>query len=201
MHRFLLTRRMFLAGTLALPAAVLARGAARADSWPGALAETPECGDDDEPTPRQTAGPFYTPDSPLKRHFIEKGMSGDRVTLVGYVLDTDCKPIPNAMVDLWHADADGEYDNEGYRCRGHQFTDARGRFWFETLAPGLYPGRTRHYHVRVQPAHGKILTTQLYFPDEPRNPRDGLFMPELLLELGKSAVGRHARFDFVVKRG
>jgi protocatechuate 3,4-dioxygenase beta subunit len=127
-HPFLLTRRKFLVGSLALPAAALWRTAAGAESWPGALEATPECGDDDEPTPRQTAGPFYTPNSPLKRHFVEQGMSGERVMLVGYVLDTDCKPIPNAMVDLWHADAGGEYDNEGYRCRGHQFTDARGRF-------------------------------------------------------------------------
>ena len=197
----MLSRRTFLIGSLALAAAALWRGAAHGDAWPGALEATPECGDDDEPTPRQTAGPFYTPHSPLKRNFIEKGITGDRVTLVGYVLDTDCKPIPNAMVDLWHADAGGEYDNQGFRLRGHQFTDARGRYWFETVTPGLYPGRTRHYHVRVQPAHGRILTTQLYFPDEAKNQRDGLFMPELLLELHRSASGRQGRFDFVVKSG
>ena len=199
MNKLLISRRRFLIGSLALPAAAaLLSVRGRAEQWPGALDATPECGDDDEPTPPETGGPFYTPNSLRKRNFVEKGMEGPRVTLVGYVVDRDCKPIANALVDLWHADAQGDYDNEGYRCRGHQFTDAGGRYWFETVLPGIYPGRTRHYHVRVQPAKSRILTTQLYFPDEPRNKRDGLFTPELLVDLSSGESGKQARFDFVI---
>jgi protocatechuate 3,4-dioxygenase beta subunit len=51
---------------------------------------------------------------------------------------------------LWHADERGEYDNGGFRYRGHLFTDAQGRYHFRTILPALYPGRTRHYHVKVQ---------------------------------------------------
>jgi protocatechuate 3,4-dioxygenase beta subunit len=97
-------------------------------------------------------------------------------------------------VDLWHADEDGDYDNRGYRYRGHQFTDAEGRYRFETIVPAQYPGRTRHYHVKVQPKGGRILTTQLYFPGDPGNGRDGLFRRELEMKT-KSGEGL---FDFVV---
>ena len=60
----------------------------------------------------------------------------------------------------------GNYDNVGFRLRGHQFTDAEGRYPLQTIVPGLYPGRTRHIHVKVQAPNGPILTTQLYFPNE-----------------------------------
>jgi protocatechuate 3,4-dioxygenase beta subunit len=59
----------------------------------------------------------------------------------------------------------------------------------------VYPGRTRHIHVKVQPAGGRILTTQLYFPDEPENQRDGIFSPELVMQMSGRGEGA---FDFVV---
>jgi len=95
----------------------------------------------------------------------------------------------------------GVYDNDGYRLRGHQFTDAQGRYGFETIVPGLYPGRTRHFHLKVQAPGGRILTTQLYFPDEAGNARDRIFSPELLLALSEGETGATGRFDFVLDRG
>ena len=94
-----------------------------------------------------------------------------------------CDPAPNALLDFWHCDDAGVYDNEGYRLRGHQFTDDDGRFTLETIVPGVYPGRTRHIHVKVQAAVGPVLTTQLYFPDEPGNERDGIFDPLLVMDI------------------
>jgi len=146
-------------------------------------------------TPRQTEGPFFTPNSPLRASLLETGAKGERMVLVGQVLSRDCKPVPNALLDLWHADEQGEYDNRGYRYRGHQFTDAQGRYQFETIVPALYPGRARHYHVKVQPKGGRLLTTQLYFPGDPGNRRDGLYRPELELKTAKKGEGA---FDFVV---
>lgn len=148
------------------------------------LPPTPACDDDDddELTRAQTEGPFFTPDSPERTSLLEKGLNGTPMLLTGYVLNTRCEPIAEALVDFWHADADGVYDNVGYRCRGHQFTDEAGRYQLETVIPGLYPGRTRHFHVKVQAANQPILTTQLYFPDEPQNARDGIFHPDLLME-------------------
>jgi protocatechuate 3,4-dioxygenase beta subunit len=99
---------------------------------------------------------------------LEEGMAGTRLILVGYVLDQNCQPLPNAWLDFWQADANGEYDNVGYRLRGHQFTDESGRYHLETVLPGLYSSRPiEHIHVKVRPEGGAEITSQLYFPDQP----------------------------------
>ncbi|HEV8107942.1 MAG TPA: intradiol ring-cleavage dioxygenase [Burkholderiales bacterium] len=146
-------------------------------------------------TPRQTEGPFFTPNSPLRASLVEAGSKAGRFVVTGRVLSAQCKPLASALVDVWHADEDGEYDNAGSRYRGHQFTDAEGRYRFETIVPALYPGRTRHYHVKIQPKGGRLVTTQLYFPGEPMNRRDGLYRQELELKTPRSGEGA---FDFVL---
>lgn len=145
-------------------------------------------------TPRQTEGPFFTPKSPLRASFLE-GNEKTRFVLAGRVLSPDCQPIAGALVDLWHCDEQGAYDNRGFRYRGHQLTDGEGRYRFETIVPALYPGRTRHFHVKVQPRGGSVLTTQLYWPNEPANRRDGIYRPELEMKTSKEG----GAFDFVVQ--
>lgn len=163
------------------------------------LPPTPACGDDDDPTPAQTEGPYFTPDSPERASLIEPGIAGTRIVVAGRVLTTDCRPVARALVDVWHCDADGVYDNSGYRLRGHQYTDADGQYRLETIVPGQYPGRTRHYHVKVQAPGQSALTTQLYFPDEPGNAGDGIFDPALVMAVRDAADGgKTAAFDFVV---
>lgn len=159
------------------------------------LAPTPACDDGDDPTPEQTEGPFFTPNSPERTSLREDGIDGTAFVLTGTVLATDCTQLAGALLDFWHADDSGEYDNEGYRLRGHQFTDANGAYRLETILPGLYTGRTRHIHVKAQREGGDVLTTQLYFPNEPGNESDGIFDPALLLS---RAGGGNARFDFVL---
>jgi protocatechuate 3,4-dioxygenase beta subunit len=146
-------------------------------------------------TPRQTEGPFFTPSSPLRASLLEAESKAQRFLVTGRVLSPQCKPVANALVDLWHADEEGAYDNRGFRYRGHQFTDSEGRYRFETIVPALYPGRTRHYHVKVQPKGARVLTTQLYFPGDMGNRRDGLYRPELEMRAPKAGEGS---FDFVV---
>ncbi len=99
---------------------------------------------------------------------------------------------------MWHADDKGDYDNRGFRCRGHVLTDEAGRYQFRTIMPALYPGRTRHYHVKVAAPGRPLLTTQLYFPNEPANARDGLFQRALLMRVGQSGEGLAAQFSFVL---
>jgi protocatechuate 3,4-dioxygenase beta subunit len=103
------------------------------------------------------------------------------------------------LIDLWHADNAGMYDNHGYRLRGHVFTDEYGQYRFRTIMPGLYPGRTRHYHAKIQaPGSGRLLTTQFYFPDEKRNRSDGLFRRELVMQITSGEDALAARFDVVL---
>ena len=119
-------------------------------------------------TESQTEGPYYKTDSPERNSLFEEGMPGTRLILVGYVLDQNCQPLPHAWLDFWQADANGEYDNEGYRLRGHQFTDAQGRYYLETILPGLYASRPiEHIHVKLRPEGGQEITSQLYFSGQP----------------------------------
>ncbi len=197
------TRRGFLISTGTLAAGF---GLPR-DAFGQELAPTPACHDGDEPTVKQTEGPFFKPRSPQRADLREPGTSGQPLELTGYVLTRRCQPVAGALVDLWHADDRGEYDNKGFRYRGHQFTDGSGTFRFLTIQPAVYTGRTRHYHVKVQPRGGRVLTTQPYFSDEPRKARDGLFRRELLMRVAQAAPPRAAalsmpalaaRFDFVL---
>ena len=166
----------------------------------GTLAPTPACDDGDDPTLAQTEGPYFTPDSPQRASLLEAGMGGQRLVVAGTVLTTDCRPLQRALLDFWQADDAGQYDNQGYRLRGHQFSDAKGAWRLETIVPGLYTGRTRHIHVKVQAPDGPVLTTQLYFPGEPANDRDGIFRPELLLaDVRDRGDTRQASFTFVLE--
>src|SRR2546421_4181725 len=144
-------------------------------------------------TPRQTEGPFFKTDSPRRTSLLE----GRAPALVvgGQVLGKDCKPVANALLDFWHADENGDYDNAGFRYRGHQFTDAEGRYRLETIVPAEYPGRARHIHVKAQARGGRVLTTQLYFPGQKNNGRDGLFRPDLVMQMKERGQGA---YDFVV---
>lgn len=203
------SRRFVLKAIAVLP--VLGLGACGdADSSPviatsaspspaAALSPTPQCTDGDDATPSQTEGPYFTLNSPLRTSIVEAGMAGTRLSLSGLVLSTACQPVPQALVDFWQCDNAGVYDNAGYRLRGHQFTDATGRFVLETIVPGLYPGRTRHIHVKVQAPSRAVLTTQLYFPGEPRNAGDGIFNADLVLSVQSAGGAQQAAFNFVVQ--
>ena len=144
-------------------------------------------------TQPQTEGPYYIPNTPERHSLLEEGMPGTRLILVGYVLDQNCQPLPNTWLDFWQADTNGEYDNTTYRLRGHQFTDSQGRYYLETILPGLYSSRPiEHIHVKVQPEGGEVVTSQLYFPAQPV---EGLTVT--VEEKGDYQLGY---FNFVVQR-
>jgi len=169
-------RRRFLGAALLLPLEGLAQ----------------TCG---TATPRQTEGPFFKTDSPKRVSLVEGASKAPRLVVAGLVLSPQCKPVANALLDFWHSDEEGQYDNRGFRYRGHQFADSQGRYWLETIIPAQYPGRTRHIHVKVQAPGRRLLTTQLYFPGDPGNARDGLYRADLEMKTIKPG---EASFDFVV---
>ena len=198
-------RRQLVQAMLGIPALTLigSGGAPSASgsvpTSPTALTPTPGCDDgDDDPTPAQTEGPYFKSSSPQRASLVEAGMAGTLLTVSGRVVTTACQAINAAKLDFWQADDSGNYDNVGFRLRGHQFTDTEGRFTLQTVVPGLYPGRTRHIHVKVQAPNGPILTTQLYFPNEPRNATDGIFSSALLMNVQNASGGRTGTFDFVL---
>jgi protocatechuate 3,4-dioxygenase beta subunit len=174
-----ITRRDLLGAGLALP-------------FSGMAYAQLTCG---EITAAQTEGPFFKPKSPERRSFLENDSAKEKIILTGAVLSRACKPVAKALLDFWHADDAGEYDNRGYRCRGHQFSDADGRWRLETIVPAQYPGRARHIHVKVQAPGRRVLTTQIYFPGDASNARDSLFRADLAMRRDAG----EGRFDFVIE--
>ena len=205
-----LTRRLALAGlasaaagVLAVPLQACARGTPLGYEFSGPaagrglglvppIACTPG-------TPSLTEGPFYTPQTPRRADLREPETEGDTLVLEGLVLTPECRPVAGAVIDIWHSDERGDYDNRGFRYRGHQFTDAAGAFRFATIRPARYFGRTPHIHVKVQGETTRLLTTQLYFPDLGEgNARDFLYRDNLVMRLDRAGAGWQARFDFVL---
>jgi protocatechuate 3,4-dioxygenase beta subunit len=184
------TRRFILGTALALPLA---------DAWLGdaAAQQISACGSAKR-TGSETEGPYFKPSSPERQSLMEPGLSGRRLILTGSVRTADCQPVTRTLLDFWQANSAGEYDNIGFRLRGHQYTDAEGLYRLDTVVPGPYLGRTRHLHVKVQVRSGPALTTQLYFPDEPANARDGLFRRELTMTVTEDGDPLRTQFDFVV---
>lgn len=137
-------------------------------------------------TPEQTEGPYFS-DFMLNRSDIRSDptdgtiKSGTPLVLilrVQAVEDSRCRPLPGAIVDLWHCDAvgvysdsmDSHFDTRGKKfLRGYQETDAGGMVRFTTIYPGWYPGRAVHVHFKVrtkaQSGRDAEFTSQLYFPD------------------------------------
>ena len=141
------------------------------------LSDAPSC----TLTPELTEGPYYF-DADAIRSDIREGKEGVELALALRVRDAgSCEPIPNAVVDIWHCDALGNYsgfesavggpggggrsDDKTY-LRGAQVTGRNGVAEFTTIYPGWYPGRTVHIHAKVHLDRATLLTTQLYFEDD-----------------------------------
>ena len=196
---FLAVRRRFLRNSAALPLALASSGVA--------LPVWAQAGTNPRVRRRRRRSHAATdgkrPISSRARRsgprLLEPGINGARFVLTGFALSTACKPVAGALLDFWQADDHGDYDNQGYRLRGHQFSDTDGRYRLETIIPGLYPGRTRHIHVKVQAPNRPALSTQVYFPGEAQNEDDFLFRADLLMKIRNAGGAREGRFDFVLK--
>src|SRR3954451_24855933 len=122
-------------------------------------------------TPELTEGPYYIAGEKLRRD-IRDGHPGTVLTLRLRVVNAStCTPIRGAAVDIWHADAAGNYSGFGAGgrsrtfMRGIQKTDARGIATFRTIYPGWYQGRSVHIHVKVHVRGNVVHTGQLFFSD------------------------------------
>jgi protocatechuate 3,4-dioxygenase beta subunit len=221
-----LTRRRSLLGLGGLFAAALGAGAAKASeaAGPAGVASGQvKC----VLTPEMTEGPYYIDGEKLRRDITE-GKAGTRLDLALTVVNAStCKPIRNAIVDIWHCDASGIYSGFGAGSsnrsflRGLQKTDARGVAHFKTIYPGWYPGRTVHIHVKVHVGGNVVHTGQLFFTDSvtdaayrkapynkrpnrnPRNSGDAIYVnggKRSLLKVTKTKAGYRAAITMGVTR-
>lgn len=155
---------------LALGAIALIFGA----TLPSAQAATKSC----SPTQSVEEGPYYLSSTPT-RSDVTDGQEGKAITLAFTVLDTACKPIKGARVDIWYANAQGIYSgvgsmgddlgagvNSGNFLRGTQITNAKGVATFKGIYPGWYPARTVHIHEKIWVGGREVLTTQTFFTDK-----------------------------------
>ena len=210
-----LNRRAFLGGSLAV-----GLGAATFRPVRGAFAE------ELSRTPRLTEGPFYPPRLPLDTDndllIINDSITpavGDVTHLTGRVLSVSGEPILNATIEIWQCDNKGFYIAQGsnggrndpnFQGFGRFITGSTGEYYFRTIKPVPYAGRTPHIHVKVKKGGKELLTTQLFINGYPQNKTDGVFGGlrdpldrELVLvdfvPLKESKVGElSARFDIVV---
>ena len=147
-------------------------------------------------------GPFYKPGAPSRAVLVGDRDPGERLVLAGTVRDTQCRPLANATLDIWHADSRGGYDNDGFGMRGQLVTDARGRWQLKTIIPGRYLNgrryRPSHIHVKLRAAKHGELTTQLYFEGDPYIKGDDFVVSSLIMPHKKDGSVRRAAFDFVL---
>lgn len=171
-----LNRRLFLR-SMTLGAAFL--------TVPGAFAEQLTL------TPRQTEGPFYPDHLPLDTDndllIVNDAITpavGEITHLSGRLLNTRGEPIRNAVVEIWQVDHSGAYLHSGSMNRdrrdknfqgfGRFLTSSTGEYYFRTIKPVPYPGRTPHIHFAIKGKGMQKFTTQCYVRGEPQNERDGV---------------------------
>lgn len=176
----ILSRRCMLRGSLSLGAAAL--------FVPGVFA------DELVRTPRQTEGPFYPNHLPLDTDndllIINSGITpaiGEITHLTGRILDAKGSPIRNALVEIWQCDANGVYlhsaDSDGKKAQqdkhfqgfGRFLTGSSGEYYFRTIKPVPYPGRTPHIHFKIKKGGKELLVTQCYIKGHAGNPKDGIW--------------------------
>ncbi len=144
------------------------------------------------PTPAQTEGPFYPDVMPADTDFDlvkvadrVREAGGEILNLTGRVVDLSGRPIPDAIVEIWQADATGHYINTAdrnpadkdpdFQGFGRVLVDAAGAYRFRTIRPVSYPGRTPHIHFKVYRRDAPALVTQMYVAGEDGNGRDGVY--------------------------
>jgi len=141
-------------------------------------------------TTSQTVGPygFIGLDWMTAGNLAGPGVAGERITIEGRMLDSDGSPVPDGMVEIWQANAEGKFAHPddtqekrvdpNFRGFGRVLTDDEGRFRFATIKPGAVPGpdgKMQAPHIAVSVfARGLMrrLVTRIYFPDETANSGD-----------------------------
>ena len=156
-------------------------------------------------------GPYWSGGHPQRTVLANSEEPGTRIFISGNVTANDCEtPIPNAFVDVWHANDDGCYtifqecesgnsDEDTYNLRGIIVTDENGYYAFESIWPGYYAGRPRHFHYKITTPSQSELVTQCYFEVDPYiNEEWEENHPGLVIPLEETENGLVGTFDIVM---
>lgn len=198
----------------AIPAcAVVAPSITRADEKPTRRALRNAYGPPCRPTSADIEGPYYRADAPFNAQLAGEKEPGERLIVAGTVYGPDCRaPLAGAIVDLWQADAAGNYDNQDpdnppnakhFHLRGRIRTDAKGHYECVTVLPGRYPlgrgmMRPRHIHYRVTAPDRAPLTTQLYFAGDEFLAKDPWATPSRTIQLSKEKGVLRGTFHIIL---
>ena len=144
-------------------------------------------------------GPYYIPGAPYKEKLGES-LEGQKLIISGQVLNQHCEPIPEAIVDVWQTDSNGNYNFEDFTLRGKIKADEYGQYKLETIFPGKYSEagvmRPAHIHLKVSSPGLLSHTTQLYFEGDEH--LDFFVKPSLILKLDEKDGIKYSEFDFVI---
>jgi protocatechuate 3,4-dioxygenase beta subunit len=159
-----LSRRDLLLKCAALGALALGPGVSMADALDWSAQQHSER----KPTPWDELGPFYKKHAPHTAQMRLASDPGLPLAVSGQVFDTRGNVLEGATLEVWQANDAGLYDLDGYRYRAALVADPAGKYAFDSVMPGHYPGRVcQHVHYLVQAPGCKPLTTQLYFATDP----------------------------------
>jgi len=144
-------------------------------------------------------GPYYIPGAPNKDR-LGVSLEGQKLIISGQVLNQNCDPVPEAIVDVWQTDSNGNYNFEDFTLRGKIKADELGQYKLETILPGKYSEagamRPAHIHVKVSAPSLLSHTTQLYFEGDEHH--DFFVKPSLILKLNEKDGIKYSEFDFVI---
>ena len=144
-------------------------------------------------------GPYYIAGAPYKEKLGET-LEGQKIIISGQVLNQNCDPIPEAIIDVWHTDSNGNYYFQDFTLRGKIKADENGQYKLETRFPGKYSEagfmRPAHIHVKVSAPNLSSHTTQLYFEGDEH--LDFFVKHSLILKLDEKNGTKYSEFDFVI---
>jgi len=176
---------------------ILVVGALGIFVWPNPVTQNPSfaCA----LTEGNPQGPYYIPGAPYKEK-LGQTLEGQKLIISGQILNQNCDPVPEAIVDVWQTDSNGNYYFEDFTLRGKIKADESGQYKLETTFPGKYSEagfmRPAHIHVKISVPSLPSHTTQLYFEGDEHH--DFFVKPSLILKLDEKDGIKYSEFNFII---
>lgn len=169
-----MNRKDFIINSSLAVFAVIATSSCKKDNDNNSLVGGTVAPEEDCETTSDILGPYFRAGAPDRYDLTFAGLTGNVIELHGLVLEDDCTtPLENALVEVWHCDTNGDYDNTSasFLHRGTRTTGADGKYAFKTILPGKYLNgtlyRPSHIHFKITHPDMNELVSQIYFQNDP----------------------------------